>query len=95
MIAVQAENELQETVHQTNNTLVLYMEQVESALRDAGIVVPLTSNEKGQRSQSWSTDHENVGGAVNLDGLDSHSGDFTCGVSGVVPGFSVTRNYYQ
>lgn len=95
VIAVQAENELQETTHQVNNTLVLYMEQVESALRDAGIVVPLSSNEKGERSESWSTDYEDVGGAVNLYGLDSYPGGFTCGVSGINSGFSVIRNYYQ
>lgn len=33
--------------------------------------VPFTSNEKGERSESWSTDFENVGGAVNMYGLDS------------------------
>lgn len=57
------ENELQETVHEANNTLVKYMEQLKKAYRDAGIVVPLMHNEKGMRSQSWSTDYLNVGGA--------------------------------
>lgn len=57
------------------------MEQIEQASRDAGIVVPFTSNEKGQRSQSWSTDYEDVGGAVNVYGLDSYPG----GVSRIIP----------
>lgn len=50
------------------------MEQVESAFRDVGVIVPFNSNEKGQRSQSWSTDYRNVGGAVNIYGLDSYPG---------------------
>ncbi|GAB7355385.1 hypothetical protein MBLNU459_g5906t1 [Dothideomycetes sp. NU459] len=95
VIAVQSENELSEPYHQADNDIVLYMEQVEKVLRDAGIVVPFTSNEKGQRSRSWSTDYENVGGAVNLYGLDSYPGGFTCGSSGVNSGFNVIRNYYQ
>lgn len=56
------ENELQETVHKADNTLVLYMEQLEKVAVDSGIVVPLTHNEKGQRGQSWSTDYQDVGG---------------------------------
>jgi hypothetical protein len=47
------------------------MEQLETAYRAAGITVPLSHNEKGQRSISWSTDYQNVGGAVNVYGLDS------------------------
>lgn len=47
------------------------MEQIEAAFRDVGITVPLSHNEKGQRSVSWSTDYQNVGGAVNVYGLDS------------------------
>lgn len=59
----QVENELQETVHEANNTVVKYMEQLKKAYRDAGIVVPFMHNEKGMRAQSWSTDYQNVGGA--------------------------------
>jgi hypothetical protein len=44
------------------------MEQLESAYRAAGITVPFTHNEKGQRSQSWSTGYEDVGGPVNIYG---------------------------
>lgn len=47
------------------------MEQIKAAFRDAGIIIPLSHNEKGQRSISWSTDYQNVGGAVNVYGLDS------------------------
>lgn len=49
VILEQIENELQETVHEANNTLVVYMEQLENATRAAGIVIPFTSNEKGER----------------------------------------------
>jgi len=93
VILDQIENELQETTHSPNNTLVLYMEQIERASRDAGIVVPLISNEKGQRSQSWSTDYEDVGGAVDIYGLDSYPGGITC--TNPNSGFNVVRNYYQ
>lgn len=62
IILYQVENELQETVHKADNTLVLYMEQLEKVAVDSGIVVPLTHNEKGQRGQSWSTDYQDVGG---------------------------------
>lgn len=63
VIMNQVENELQETVHVANNTVVKYMEQLKKAYRDAGIVVPLMHNEKGMRAQSWSTDYLDVGGA--------------------------------
>ena len=93
VILNQIENELQETVHSPTNTLVLYMEQIAQAWRDAGMVVPTFSNEKGMRSQSWSTDFEDVGGAVNVYGLDSYPGGFSC----LSPnsGFTVVRTYYQ
>ena len=93
VILNQIENELQETTHSANNTLVLYMEQVESAFRDAGVIVPSTNNEKGERSQSWSTDYEDVGGAVNVYGLDSYPGGLSC--TNPSSGFNVVRNYYQ
>ncbi|THX59120.1 hypothetical protein D6D06_02345, partial [Aureobasidium pullulans] len=93
IILYQIENELSETSHQPNNTLVLYMEQLEQAARDSGIVIPLTSNEKGERSESWSTDYEDVGGAVNVYGLDSYPGGFSC--TNINSGFSLVRNYYQ
>jgi hypothetical protein len=93
VILNQIENELQETTHSASNTLVQYMEQVEDAFRSAGVVVPFTSNEKGQRSESWSTDYENVGGAVNVYGLDSYPGGLSC--TNINSGFNLVRNYYQ
>lgn len=69
------------------------MEQLESAFRGAGIVVPLTHNEKGMRAKSWSTDYENVGGAVNIYGLDSYPGGLSCTDNNT--GFKASRNYYQ
>lgn len=89
----QIENELSETRHTATNTLVVYMEQIEEAFRSAGIIVPLSSNEKGERSMSWSTDYEDVGGAVNLYGLDSYPGGLSC--TNINTGFSVLRNYFQ
>ncbi|KAK5113782.1 hypothetical protein LTR62_003166 [Meristemomyces frigidus] len=93
VILYQIENELQETTHSPSNTLVLYMEALENATREAGIVVPTTSNEKGMRSESWSTDYEDVGGAVNVYGLDSYPGGFSC--TNINSGFNVVRTYYQ
>ncbi|KAM3072646.1 hypothetical protein ACMFMF_006983 [Clarireedia jacksonii] len=93
VILNQVENELQETTHSANNTLVLYMEQLEAAYRAAGITVPLSHNEKGQRSISWSTDYQNVGGAVNVYGLDSYPGGLSC--TNPDSGFNLVRNYYQ
>lgn len=90
---VQVENELQETVHLANNTLVIYMTQLEAAFRDAGIVVPFTHNEKGMRAQSWSSDYQDVGGAVDVYALDSYPGGLSC--TNNATGFTVVRNYYQ
>lgn len=69
------------------------MEQLEAAFRAAGSTIPFTSNEKGQRSQSWSTDYEDVGGAVNIYGLDSYPGGLSC--TNYNSGFEVVTNYYQ
>ncbi|KAH0338386.1 glycoside hydrolase family 35 protein, partial [Aureobasidium melanogenum] len=93
IILYQIENELQETVHKANNTLVTYMEQLKKSVKDSGIVIPLTHNEKGQRSQSWSTDYQDVGGAVNIYGLDSYPGGLSC--TNIDSGFNLVRNYYQ
>jgi hypothetical protein len=75
VILYQVENELQETVHEADNTLVIYMEQLKRVIKDSGIVVPLTSNEKGQRSQSWSTDYQDVGGLLTCDIVHNQMAD--------------------
>ncbi|KAJ5911286.1 beta-galactosidase C [Penicillium subrubescens] len=93
VILNQHENELQETTHSATNTLVLYMEQIAAAFAEAGVVVPSTHNEKGMRSQSWSTDYQDVGGAVNVYGLDSYPGGLSC--TNVNSGFNLVRTYYQ
>ncbi|KAL3424741.1 glycosyl hydrolase family 35 [Phlyctema vagabunda] len=93
VIMNQVENELQETTYSPTNTLVLYMEQLKKAYLEAGITVPLSHNEKGQRSISWSTDYKNVGGAVNMYGLDSYPGGLSC--TNPDTGFNLVRNYYQ
>jgi hypothetical protein len=89
----QIENELQQTRHVANDTLVTYMEQIKKAFRDAGVTVPFTSNEKGMRSMSWSTDYQNVGGAVDIYGLDSYPGSLSC--TNPDSGFNVVRSYFQ
>ncbi|KAJ5157524.1 beta-galactosidase C [Penicillium canariense] len=93
VILNQHENELQETTHLATNTLVKYMEQIAAAFDDAGVVVPSTHNEKGMRSQSWSTDYQDVGGAVNVYGLDSYPGGLSC--TNPNSGFNLVRTYYQ
>ncbi|KAJ5309162.1 hypothetical protein N7508_004541 [Penicillium antarcticum] len=93
VILNQHENELQETTHSADNTLVKYMEQIAAAFDDAGIVVPSSHNEKGMRSMSWSTDYEDVGGAVNVYGLDSYPGGLSC--TNPNTGFNLVRTYAQ
>ncbi|KAF2026978.1 hypothetical protein EK21DRAFT_72984 [Setomelanomma holmii] len=93
VILAQVENELQETTYSATNTLVIYMEQLKAAFKAAGITVPLTHNEKGLRSKSWSTDFNNVGGAVDVYGLDSYPGGLSC--TNPDTGFNTVRTYYQ
>lgn len=93
VILNQHENELTETVYDPNHTLVIYMEQIKQVFEEAGIVVPSTSNEKGMRGVSWSTDYHNVGGAVNVYGLDSYPGGLSC--TNPNSGFRLVRTYYQ
>lgn len=93
VILTQVENELTESKYDPNNTLVIYMEQIEKAFKDAGLIVPTTHNEKGFRGKSWSTDYNNVGGAVDIYGLDSYPGGLSC--TNPNTGGSVIRTYYQ
>lgn len=93
VILAQIENELSETQYDPNDTLVKYMEQLKTAFHEAGIVVPLSHNEKGFRSKSWSSDYKNVGGAVNVYGLDSYPGGMSC--TNPDTGFNLPRTYYQ
>lgn len=74
MILHQHENELTQGRHEPDYYLVKYMEQVTAAYLAAGITIPSTHNEKGFRGQSWSTDYLDVGGSVNIYGLDSYAG---------------------
>ncbi|KAJ5709905.1 CAZyme family GH35 [Penicillium malachiteum] len=93
VILHQHENELQEPVHEADNYLVLYMEQITAAFDAAGVVIPSTSNEKGMRDVSWSTDYEDVGGAVNVYGLDSYPGGTSC--TNPDSGYTLVRTYYE
>ena len=93
VILHQIENELQQTTYSADHTLVKYMESLKKAFRNAGIVVPFTHNEKGMRSMSWSTDYKNVGGAVDVYGLDSYPGGMDC--ANPDKGFRLVRNYHE
>jgi hypothetical protein len=94
VILAQLENELGQTSREPDNTLVVYMEQLKAAFKDAGIIVPLTHNEKGFRAKSWSTDYQPVGDAtVNIYGLDSYPGGMSC--TNLDTGFNLPRTYYQ
>ncbi|KAF2223274.1 glycoside hydrolase superfamily [Elsinoe ampelina] len=93
IILTQVENELTQTRHIPDDPLVLYMEQAKKAYRDAGVLTPFTHNEKGMRGQSWSVDYQNVGGAVDVYGLDSYPGGTDC--ARPAAGYNVVRTYYQ
>ncbi|KAF2132359.1 glycoside hydrolase family 35 protein [Dothidotthia symphoricarpi CBS 119687] len=93
VILTQVENELTEGTRSPTNTLVVYMEQLKTAFKEAGIIVPLTHNEKGFRGKSWSTDYQNVGGAIDVYGLDSYPGGMSC--TNLDTGFNLPKTYYQ
>ncbi|KAK8041917.1 (Trans)glycosidase [Apiospora rasikravindrae] len=95
VILNQIENEYQQpgTPHTPGSTQVTHMQQIEAAFRAAGVVVPFTHNEKGMRSQSWSRDYQDVGGAVDVYGLDSYPGGLSC--TNPDTGFNVVRTYHQ
>ncbi|KAK7949744.1 (Trans)glycosidase [Apiospora saccharicola] len=96
VILNQIENEYQQPgtpQHDPDATQVTHMRQIESAFRSAGVVVPFTHNEKGMRSQSWSRDWQDVGGAVDVYGLDSYPGGLSC--TNPDTGFNVVRTYHQ
>lgn len=69
------------------------MQELNDAFREAGIIVPLTHNEKGMYEQSWSTDFEDVGGSVDIYALDHYPGALSCTNNDT--GFVVNREYYQ
>ncbi|CAK7199090.1 hypothetical protein SEUCBS139899_001760 [Sporothrix eucalyptigena] len=95
VILTQVENELTETRHTATDSLVVYMQQLEAAFRSAGITsTPFTSNEKGMRgAASWSSDYQDVGGAVDVYGMDSYPGGLSC--TNRQSGFKVARTYGQ
>lgn len=93
VILNQRENELRQPTHEPDDPLVLYMEQLKAAFEDVGIVVPSSHNEKGLHEISWSTDYQDVGGAVNIYGMDTYPGALDCENPDV--GFEVSRDYYQ
>ena len=94
VVLVQVENELRQTGPRVpDDPLVVYMQELNDAFREAGIVVPLTHNEKGMYEQSWSTDYKDVGGSVDMYALDHYPGALSC--TNNETGFVVNRQYYQ
>jgi beta-galactosidase GanA len=93
VILNQIENEFSESSRDPNGSQVLYMQQLEKAFRAAGVTVPFTHNDPGMRQISWSTDYKDVGGAVDIYGLDSYPGGLSC--TNAATGFNVVRTYHQ
>lgn len=90
---MQHDNEFQEQVHSPTWPGVLYMEQLTEAYDNANVTIPSTHNEVSMSTMSWSTDFEDVGGAVNVYGLDSYPMGFDCSNPG--GNFNIIKSYYQ
>ncbi|KAG5747128.1 hypothetical protein H9Q70_010184 [Fusarium xylarioides] len=82
-----------------NNTAIHYMELLEGKTRDWDINVPFTANTPNMWTRSWSKDYGNVGGEVDMYGLDHYPACWTCnlaqctGVNGVVKPYTVFDYY--
>lgn len=85
----QHENEFVQAYHDPEWTGVKYMVQIDEAFKKAGVVVPSTHNEKGFRGQSWSKDYLDVGGSVDIYGLDSYPNGFNC--ANPTRGFNIVK----
>ncbi|RKK85625.1 putative beta-galactosidase B [Fusarium oxysporum] len=81
------------------NTAIHYMELLEGKTRDWDIDVPFTANNPNMWTRSWSKDYGNVGGEVDMYGLDHYPACWTCnlaqciGVNGVVKPYTVFDYY--
>ncbi|KAK2689356.1 hypothetical protein QWA68_011373 [Fusarium oxysporum] len=82
-----------------NDTAIHYMELLEGKTRDWDIDVPFTANNPNMWTRSWSKDYGNVGGEVDMYGLDHYPACWTCnlaqctGVNGVVKPYTVFDYY--
>ncbi|KAI5782710.1 putative beta-galactosidase C [Geopyxis carbonaria] len=94
VILNQHENEFIEDYHDPEWTGVKYMTQIDDAfVNGAGVRVPSSHNEKGMRGQSWSTDYKDVGGSVDIYGLDSYPNGFDC--KNPNSKFTVVKSYFD
>ena len=55
-----------------NQDAINYMELLEATARSNGINIPLSANEPNMNAISWGSDWSNVGGNVDVTGLDSY-----------------------
>ena len=82
-----------------NETAIAYMELLEKTARDNNINVPLIANNPNMWTRSWSPDYSNVGGNVDIYGLDHYPSCWTCdlsqctAVNGVEPPYTVFDYY--
>ncbi|KAL4860886.1 glycoside hydrolase superfamily [Aspergillus spectabilis] len=61
-----------------NQTAITYMELPQEKHREWNIDIPLTHNNPNMRSKAWSKDWSNVGGEVDIYGLDHYPACWTC-----------------
>jgi hypothetical protein len=79
---------------------VEYFELLEQTARDNGITVPTFCNSPNMNTKSWSKDFSNVGGNVDVYGLDSYPSCWSCnlnectGTNGQYVAYQ-TVNYYD
>ncbi|TLD37030.1 glycoside hydrolase family protein [Venturia nashicola] len=65
-----------------NLNAIAYMEKLEKAARDSGIVVPLIHNNPNMRTKSWSQDYgAGFGGNVDIYALDHYPSCWSCDLS--------------
>ncbi|KAF6839324.1 glycosyl hydrolase family 35 [Colletotrichum musicola] len=82
-----------------NRSAINYMELLEYNHREWGIDVPFTGNNPNMWTRSWSKDYSNVGGELDVYGLDHYPACWTCqleqclAVNGAVEPYTVFDYY--
>jgi hypothetical protein len=94
VLLVQLENEFAQGRYGDEEPRARYMIDLKAEFRGAGVAVPLTHNEAGMRSISWSSDYMNPTKKASVDiyGMDSYPGGLGCGDGD--RGFKVPRTYH-